>query len=128
MISSRRWIRGFTLIEVLVALSLVSLAVLAVLGVYGTLALTSGRSTAVHRLASAMDSFLAEVQLNRTWTNWLAGGFLTNVDGVSFEIEVNWEENSELCVVELRGFYPAGGRTNTYTVQTRFSLAYETGM
>ncbi|URA09296.1 PulJ/GspJ family protein [Thermospira aquatica] len=128
MILSRRWISGFTLIEVLVALSLVSLAVLAVLGVYGTLALTSGKSQNVHRIASVMDAFLTDVQLKCAWTNWETGLFLTNVNGVALEMEVNWEEKGELCSVELRSFYPAGQRTNTYTVRTRFSLAYEMGI
>jgi len=124
MILSRRWSEGFTLIEVLVALSLVSMAILAVVGVFGTLSLTRERTAVTSALASEIDDFLVATQSSMAWTNWSAGTWTTNLGRFPVSVEVSWKTPT-LCTVVIKGNTLTGQRTNTYVVETAFSRAYE---
>lgn len=124
MILSRHWIRGFTLIEVLVALSLISIAILAVVGVWGTLSLTSERSAMVNQLAARINDFLVLSQASMSWTNWREGTWRTNIEAFPVEMTVIWT-NASLCMVKIQATYLVARRTNLYEVETAFSRAYE---
>jgi|GEM_PF-3322856 len=123
MILSKRSIEAFTLIEVLVALSLVSIAILATVGVFSTLGLSREHSQQLLRVATDVDNFLSVVQTERSWTNWGEGEFFTNLGGTPLVVDVVWQ--GEVCGVVVRGVYVKGKRTNSYDVQTHFSYAYE---
>ncbi|MFN4215876.1 MAG: prepilin-type N-terminal cleavage/methylation domain-containing protein [Brevinematales bacterium] len=124
MILSKHWISGFTLIEVLVALSLTSIAILAVVGVWGTLSLFSERSSMVDQLAVRINDFLVLSQTSMVWTNWREGTWHTNIDMFPVDMTVIWK-NSSLCVVKVQATYLVARRTNHYEVETAFSRAYE---
>ncbi|MCX7883273.1 MAG: prepilin-type N-terminal cleavage/methylation domain-containing protein [Brevinematales bacterium] len=124
MISSKHWISGFTLIEVLVALSLVSISILAVVGILGTLSLTRERTTSLHQIASEINGFLCLSQATLSWTNWHDGLWRTNLGYFPIEIHVTWTKTN-LCLVKIRGFFLLSQRTNQYEVETAFSYAYE---
>ncbi|MFN3660473.1 MAG: prepilin-type N-terminal cleavage/methylation domain-containing protein [Brevinematales bacterium] len=124
MILSKHWIRGFTLIEVLVALSLTSIAILAVVGVWGTLSLFSERSSMVDQLAAHINDFLVLSQTSLMWTNWREGTWHTNIERFPVDVTIVWE-NPSLCVVKVQATYFVARRTNRYEVETAFSRAYE---
>jgi prepilin-type N-terminal cleavage/methylation domain-containing protein len=116
--SSSGWHKAFTLIEVIVSITIFSIIMISIIAIYILSSDTSAKSDINRAMHENLKSIITEI-----WEdiikNWISGVSLSILDDCNFNLTNNYKNGTELCLKSWNNYYLAKKSTSwawdTYT-------------